>query len=127
MLTSRADEADKIRGFSQGADYLTKPFSLGVRSRVGGDFEAGRLSTAEKQSIFEKLMIDPERREVTLNNQQYSCSRIRPRFSQPSRSGLAALELIQGLGLRICRRPRVVDVHIGQIRRRLKSIRPSQF
>jgi DNA-binding response OmpR family regulator len=29
MLTSRADEADKIRGFSQGADdYLTKPFSL---------------------------------------------------------------------------------------------------
>ena len=30
LLTSRTDEADKIRGFSKGADdYLTKPFGLG--------------------------------------------------------------------------------------------------
>jgi two-component system, OmpR family, response regulator len=29
LLTSRTDEADKVRGFIQGADdYLTKPFSL---------------------------------------------------------------------------------------------------
>jgi two-component system, OmpR family, response regulator len=29
VLTSRTDEADKVRGFIQGADdYLTKPFSL---------------------------------------------------------------------------------------------------
>ena len=28
MLTSRSDEADKIRGFTEGADdYLTKPYS----------------------------------------------------------------------------------------------------
>jgi len=41
MLTSRADEADKIRGFSQGADdYLTKPFSLGSWKSDWSDFEA---------------------------------------------------------------------------------------
>ena len=73
MLTSRADEADKIRGFSQGADdYLTKPFSLGeLEVRLGAILKRQRIVTTAQQQrlVFEKLVIDPQRREVTLNNQ----------------------------------------------------------
>ncbi|MEO0825929.1 MAG: response regulator transcription factor, partial [Cyanobacteria bacterium J06642_9] len=48
MLTSRTDEADKIRGFNQGADdYLTKPFSLGeLEVRVGAILKRQRPVTA---------------------------------------------------------------------------------
>ncbi len=73
MLTSRTDEADKIRGFSKGADdYLTKPFGLGeLEVRVAAILRRQRVVTTaeQKRLVFEKLMIDPVRREVTLNHQ----------------------------------------------------------
>lgn len=76
MLTSRADEADKIRGFSKGADdYLTKPFGLGeLEVRVAAILRRKRVVTTaeQKRLVFEKLMIDPVRREVTLNSQPVS-------------------------------------------------------
>lgn len=73
LLTSRSDEADKIRGFNQGADdYLTKPFSLGeLEVRVGALLKRQRpVTVAEQQQlIFNTLAIDPVRREVTLDSE----------------------------------------------------------
>ena len=129
MLTSRADEADKIRGFSQGADdYLTKPFSLAeLEVRVGAILKRQRaVSTVEKQRLtFEKLMIDPERREVTLNNQLVPLTALEfdlLRFlaSHPGRVWRRS-ELIQEVwDYEYVGDQRVVDVHIGQIRKKIE-------
>ena len=136
MLTSRADEADKIRGFSQGADdYLTKPFSLGeLEVRVGAILKRQRVvTTAEKQRlVFEKLTIDPERREVTIDNQLIPLTALEfdlLRFlaSHPGRVWRRS-ELIQEVwDYEYVGDQRVVDVHIGQIRKKIEldSSQPS--
>lgn len=129
MLTSRADEADKIRGFSLGADdYLTKPFSLGeLEVRVGAILKRQReVTTAEKQRlIFDKLVIDPERREVTIDNQLIALTALEfdlLRFlaSHPGRVWRRS-ELIQEVwDYEYVGDQRVVDVHIGQIRKKIE-------
>src|SRR4028119_2277450 len=47
MLTSRADAADKDKGFKQGADdYITKPFDLQeLENRVGAILKRQRVVT----------------------------------------------------------------------------------
>ena len=129
MLTSRADEADKIRGFAQGADdYLTKPFGLGeLEVRVGAILKRQRTVTApEKQRLsFEKLLIDPERREVTLNNQLIPLTALEfdlLRFlaSHPGRVWRRAELLQEVWDYDYVGDQRVVDVHIGQIRKKIE-------
>ena len=129
MLTSRADEADKIRGFSQGADdYLTKPFSLAeLQARLGAILKRQRIVTTEQQQclVFEKLVIDPQRREVTLNNTLIPLTALEfdlLRFlaSHPGRVWRRA-ELIQEVwDYEYVGDQRVVDVHIGQIRKKIE-------
>lgn len=129
MLTSRADEADKIRGFSQGADdYLTKPFSLGeLEVRLGAILKRQRIVTTAQQQrlVFEKLVIDPQRREVTLNNQLIPLTALEfdlLRFlaSHPGRVWRRS-ELIQEVwDYEYVGDQRVVDVHIGQIRKKIE-------
>ena len=129
MLTSRGDEADKIRGFSQGADdYLTKPFGLGeLEVRVGAILKRQRTVTApEKQRLsFEQLVIDPERREVTLNNQLIPLTALEfdlLRFlaSHPGRVWRRAELLQEVWDYDYVGDQRVVDVHIGQIRKKIE-------
>jgi two-component system, OmpR family, response regulator len=100
MLTSRADEADKIRGFSKGADdYLTKPFGL-------GELEVSR--------------------EVSLNNQPILLTALEFDLlhflaSHPGRVWRRA-ELIQEVwDYEYVGDQRVVDVHIGQIRKKIEA------
>ncbi|HLO84179.1 MAG TPA: response regulator transcription factor [Nostocaceae cyanobacterium] len=129
MLTSRADETDKIRGFSKGADdYLTKPFGLGeLEVRVAAILRRQRVVTTaeQKRLIFEKLMIDPVRREVTLNNQPIPLTALEFDLlhflaSHPGRVWRRA-ELIQEVwDYEYVGDQRVVDVHIGQIRKKIE-------
>ena len=73
IMTAEAGMKNAVEAMKRGAyDYLTKPFGLGeLEVRVGAILKRQRIVTApEKQRLsFEKLVIDPERREVTLNNQ----------------------------------------------------------
>ena len=129
MLTSRTDEADKVRGFSQGADdYITKPFSLvelGVR--VGAILKRQRIvTTAEQQSlIFDQLAIDPVRREVKLNEEMVPLTALEFDLlhflaSHPGRVWRRS-ELIQEVwDYEYVGDQRVVDVHIGQIRKKIE-------
>ena len=129
MLTSRGDEADKITGFSKGADdYITKPFSLkelGVR--VAAILKRQRaVTTGEQQRIvLDQLMIDPVRREVTLNNSSVPLTALEFDLlhflaSHPGRVWRRS-ELIQAVwDYEYVGDQRVVDVHIGQIRRKLE-------
>jgi DNA-binding response OmpR family regulator len=129
MLTSRADEADKIRGFSQGADdYLTKPFSLGeLEVRVGAILKRQRIvTTAEKQRlVFDKLVIDPERREVTIDNQLIPLTALEFDLlsflaRHPGRVWRRAELIHEVWDYEYVGDQRVVDVHIGQIRKKIE-------
>ena len=129
MLTSRTDEADRIRGFTQGADdYITKPFSLGeLGVRVEAILRRQRtVTTGEQQCLtFEKLVIDPVRREVKLNNELVPLTALEFDLlyflaKNPGRVWRRA-ELIQEVwDYEYVGDQRVVDVHIGQIRRKIE-------
>lgn len=130
MLTSRTDEADKIRGFKQGADdYLTKPFSLGeLEVRVGAILKRQRPVTAAEQQCltFASLSIDPVRREVLLDNDIVPLTALEFDLlhflaSHPGRVWRRA-ELIQKVwDYDYVGDQRVVDVHVGQIRKKIEK------
>ncbi|MFM7405149.1 MAG: response regulator transcription factor [Cuspidothrix sp.] len=134
LLTSRTDEADKIRGFSKGADdYLTKPFGLGeLEVRVAAILRRQRVVTnVEQQRLtFDKLTIDPVRREVLFDNEPIPLTALEFDLlhflaSHPGRVWRRS-ELIQEVwDYEYVGDQRVVDVHIGQIRKKIE-IDPNQ-
>lgn len=74
MLTARSEEIDKIIGLETGADdYLTKPFSIrefiarvkAIIRRSEIELNQNNINDIRK---YEQLMIDPQKRKVTLNN-----------------------------------------------------------
>lgn len=129
MLTSRTDEADKIRGFNTGADdYITKPFSLGeLEVRLGAILKRQRpVTVAEQQRLtFNQLSIDPIRREVTLADDIVPLTALEFDLlhflaGHPGRVWRRA-ELIQKVwDYEYVGDQRVVDVHIGQIRKKIE-------
>ncbi len=134
MLTARSDEVDKLIGLSIGADdYMTKPFSpRELVARVKAILRRGRgrgrdSSTVPAPSVVVRvgrLQLDPSRREVHVDNQPIELT---PRefdllhalARQPghvfTREGL--LEQVWGNDFDGI--DRVVDVHIGTLRRKL--------
>ena len=134
MLTSRSDEADKVRGFSQGADdYLTKPFSLvelGVRvaailkrGRGGG---GGTRELVQPVLTFGQIAIDPQSREVRLGKSPISLTALEFNLlhflaSHPGKVW-SRQELLQRVwDYDYVGDQRVVDVHIGQIRKKIEA------
>lgn len=130
LLTSRADEADKIIGFEKGADdYLTKPFGLvelGVRVAAILKRQRHLTNSEQQRLVFEKLVIDPVRREVTLNNEVIMLTALEFDLlhflaKNPNRVWRRA-ELIQSVwDYEYVGDQRVVDVHIGQIRKKIEA------
>jgi DNA-binding response OmpR family regulator len=129
MLTSRTDEADIIQGFSQGADdYITKPFRLvELAARVAAILKRQRPVTANEQLslTFGSLYIDPVRREVKLNSEMVPLTALEFDLlyflaSHPNRVWRRTELLQQVWDYDYVGDPRVVDVHIGQIRRKIE-------
>jgi two-component system, OmpR family, response regulator len=129
MLTSRTDSADKIKGFSKGADdYLTKPFDLQeLEYRVGAILRRQRNVTTPEKSIlvFGDLTIDSTRREVKINGNLVNFTALEFDLlyflvSNPGRVWRRS-ELIQKVwDYEYVGDQRVVDVHIGQIRKKIE-------
>lgn len=74
MLTSRSEEIDKIIGLETGADdYLTKPFSIReFIARVKAIIRRAEIGINNKYDLekvitCDNLIIDPQKRKVTLN------------------------------------------------------------
>lgn len=129
MLTSRSDAADKKEGFLKGADdYLTKPFDLQeLEYRVKAILKRQRTVTAsEKQPlIFNNMSIDPVRREVKIDGNLIVLTALEFDLlhflaSRPGRVWRRD-ELIQNVwDYEYVGDQRVVDVHIGQIRKKIE-------
>jgi DNA-binding response OmpR family regulator len=129
MLTSRTDVEDKKEGFLKGADdYLTKPFDLQeLEFRVKAILKRRRVVIPEdKESlVFGNLMINPARREVTVSNHPVTLTSLEFDLlyclaSQPGRVW-SRTELIHRVWeYDYVGDQRVVDVHIGQIRKKIE-------
>ena len=135
MLTSRTDEADKMKGFAEGADdYITKPFSLvEIGARVAAILKRKRIVTpTQQQSLtFGELLIDPVRREVLLGSQIVPLTALEFDLlyclaSKPGRVWRRAELLHEVWDYEYVGSDRVVDVHIGQIRRKIE-LDPNQL
>ena len=129
MLTSRTDAADKIKGFAQGADdYLTKPFDLQeLEYRVKAILKRQRtVTTAEQQALcFGKILIDPVRREVSREGEPIQLTALEFDLlyflaSHPNRVWRRTELLQEVWDYDYVGDQRVVDVHIGQIRRKIE-------
>jgi len=137
MLTSRDDEADKLRGFAQGADdYITKPFIL---SELGARVAAlmKRLQRSSQVNVISNtplqvgdLVLDPRGREVLFLDQSVPLTALEFDLLQFLMSHLGRVwrrsELVEQVwkGQSIGDN-RVVDVHISQIRKKLEKIDPN--
>lgn len=131
MLTSRNDEADKLEGFKQGADdYITKPFVLSeLGARVAAILKRQRAAPLLEQQCIQlgPLTVDPVRREASMNNQSLPLTALEFDLlhflaSHPGRVWRRA-ELIQEVwSYEYVGDQRVVDVHIGQIRKKLEKL-----
>ncbi|MBE9128433.1 MULTISPECIES: winged helix-turn-helix domain-containing protein [unclassified Coleofasciculus] len=129
FLTSRSDASDRNLGFKQGGDdYITKPFDLQeLENRVGAILRRKREVTPTEQTrlIFSDLVIDPVRREVTLHEKLVQLTALEFDLlhflaSHPGQV-LRRSELIQEVWeYDYVGDQRVVDVHIGQIRRKIE-------
>lgn len=135
MLTARAEEIDKIVGLSVGADdYMTKPFSprelvvrvkaILRRSRTLGPRPA--QAAPERPALrFDDLVIDPDTREVWHSNALIDLT---PRefdllyalAEQPGRVFNRDQLLERVWGHDFAGIDRVVDVHVGLLRRKLE-------
>jgi two-component system, OmpR family, response regulator len=130
MLTSRTDAADKREGFLKGADdYLTKPFDLQeLEFRVKAILKRQRtVATSQAQPLtFERLSIDPVRREVKVDDAPILLTALEFDLllflaSRPGRVWRRE-ELIQNVwDYEYVGDQRVVDVHIGQIRKKIEN------
>ncbi|MGQ9836638.1 MAG: response regulator transcription factor [Cyanobacteriota bacterium] len=131
MLTSRVSAADKLQGFQLGADdYLTKPFNLPeLQARVQAILRRQRLKTQVSSApalTFASLVIDPETREVIRDRRLINLTALEfdllyTLARHPGRVWRRA-ELIQEVwSFNYEGDERVVDVHIGQIRKKLET------
>ncbi|MEM6446665.1 MAG: response regulator transcription factor [Cyanobacteria bacterium J06642_2] len=130
MLTSRNAAADRLHGFQQGADdYITKPFNLPeVGARVAAILKRQRpvAATAEPLLQFHDLIVNPDNREVRRGEKLIPLTALEFNLlyamAQNPRRVWRRPELIQAVWPENhSGDERVVDVHIGQIRKKLET------
>jgi DNA-binding response OmpR family regulator len=132
MLTARAEEVDKVRGFRAGADdYVTKPFGLAeLRSRIRAVLRRAQGRVVEGSLHVGPVGLDRDLRRVTVEGDAVKLT-----FSEfellgclMSRPGYAfnRQELLRAIwGDSAYRDPRAIDVHIRHLREKLEE-RPEE-
>jgi DNA-binding response OmpR family regulator len=128
VLTGRAGELDRLRGFERGADdYVAKPFSYAelrlrlraVLRRTRGRRGGGRLRVGE-------LEVDPSSREVRLRGRRIELSQkefalLRALAAEPTRVFTKAELLRDVWGFRSLGTTRTLDSHACRLRQKLAA------
>ncbi len=128
MLSARSEEIDKIRGLETGADdYVTKPYSVAeLLARLRTQLRRVRPATVGERLEFEDILIDLAEHRVYRNKEQLSLGptefRLLTAFMErPGRVWSREQLLDRVWGRDIYVDSRTVDVHVGRLRKALKS------
>jgi two-component system alkaline phosphatase synthesis response regulator PhoP len=129
MLTAKSEELDKIVGLTVGADdYLTKPFSpRELVARVKAILRRGRATAAEEPALdFRRLRIDPGAHQawkdgipIELTAIEFSLLLALARHRGRVLSREQIIEQVWGYDY--YGDERVVDVHMGRLRRKIED------
>ncbi len=128
MLTAKSEEIDRVVGLTIGADdYVTKPFSpRELVARVRAVLRRRRPGLADTDAVlgFDGITIDPEKREVVVDDGQLDLSSLEFDLlaglaSAPGRVFTRAQLLEKVWGWDYFGAERVVDVHVANLRKRL--------
>ncbi|MDB3878156.1 response regulator transcription factor [Amylibacter sp.] len=129
MLTARGEEEDKVRGLDMGADdYIVKPYSVKeLLARVRSGIRIRSATKGADTLNYGKIKMEINRRSVKVDNKAISIGPLEFKLLQvliesPKRvfSRSQLLEKIWAENLEV--ETRTVDVHIGRLRKAIKSV-----
>ncbi len=128
LLTARAEEEDKMRGFDSGADdYITKPFSAReLIARIRALLRRTTPHTMDKAVEVDGLSLDPVTHRVSAGGQTVGLGPTEFRLlhffmANPERVH-SRERLLNGVwGNNVYVEERTVDVHIRRLRRALET------
>jgi DNA-binding response OmpR family regulator len=128
VLSGRATDADRVRGFSEGADdYVVKPFhypEVAARIRAVLRRRDGRRDGPRR---IGDIFIDPSRREVRVADRRINLANkefalLRALAAEPTRV-FSKEELLRDVwGFRSMGRTRTLDSHASRLRRKLDPV-----
>jgi DNA-binding response OmpR family regulator len=126
VLTGRAAELDRLRGFDRGADdYVLKPFSYQeLEARVVALLRRGQRRPGPGKVRAGPLELDPLSRRVSLHGEELKLSKkefalLRALISEPTRV-FTRDELLRGVwGFRAMGHTRTLDSHASRLRKKL--------
>jgi DNA-binding response OmpR family regulator len=126
LLTGRAGELDRVRGFERGCDdYLVKPFSYPeLRGRIGAVLRRAHRRPLSGRLRIGALEIDPLGRNVEFNGEPVHLSKkefalLRALAQDPTRV-FTREELLRGVwGFRSLGSTRTLDSHAARLRKKL--------
>jgi len=131
ILSARAEELDRVRGFRSGADdYVTKPFGvmelmLRVRAVLRRTAPSGSSSTPHRERIG-TVEVDVANRVVLKNGQEVALTPkaidlLRALIAQRDRA-VSRQDLLRDVwGYATSVTTRTVDAHIGELRRKIED------
>ena len=128
MLTARAEEEDRLRGFDKGADdYVTKPFSMKeLLARIHAVLRRANPAVATNVVTFGDVVLNRETMRVTRGGEAVTLGPTEFRLldvliKRPGRVYSREQLLDRVWGQDIYVEARTVDVHIGRLRKALNE------
>jgi two-component system phosphate regulon response regulator PhoB len=128
MLTARGEESERIRGLATGADdYIVKPFSVPeLLARIRALLRRARPERLAAKLAAGDLELDRETRRVSRANREVHLGptefRLLEFLMQSPGRVFSREQLLDGVwGRDVYIDERTVDVHVGRLRRALKS------
>ena len=130
MLTVKGDEADKVVGLELGADdYLTKPFSpKELVARIKAVLRRTKPAASEEMLVAGELQVDAGRhlvrvagKPVELTAKEFELLRALLEAKGRVLTRDVLLDRVWGLEQSLEIETRTVDVHVGQLRKKLKG------
>jgi DNA-binding response OmpR family regulator len=122
MLTARAEEVDKVRGFRTGADdYVTKPFGVMelLEAQVPGPSTPGLLRLGDVEIDVESHTVRRNGEEVSLTPKAVDLLLALHRRQGKVASRHELLRDVWGYASSVT--TRTVDAHVAELRRKLEA------